>query len=333
MTDSLLLRRAADVSDLMSATGYPLTSAGVSSFITQIVEPTADTVLSATAHEVAERAVKLHHADLMVCRSDQGQALAELANHPLGVERVKGLLSFVEGRGPRFVTDCFERDVLLDECASLLAGAWYLSHHALGGTQEAQPPHTDRNAETAYLHTLIESGRTKATERSTARRMLSRLTAAAPDSTAKNAAAAHKHTYGIEYADMATLSAAEIAKRIRADIRLALKVAKAVTEEATATAPFAALPDGMKITAKINPYSTQRSVRIVLRDIPRNWWMGNPDEGEWRLAPGPELEALSQALREIHEAYEYCETGAMHTDFTACVCTERGTHLVSRNPN
>ncbi|MFD8509670.1 hypothetical protein ACFV27_00790 [Streptomyces antimycoticus] len=119
---------------------------------------------------------------------------------------------------------------------------------------------------------------------------------------------------------------------MRADIKLALKVAKATAEPgAVATFdPFNAIPDGLKITVRTRHHS---SIDIVVRNIPEEWgWTEGEDRwGRPRTVATPALEALAQALKTIHRAYNYdgsdISTDYFDVNYYGGVADANGRHL------
>ncbi|MEU0237621.1 hypothetical protein ABZ234_08015 [Nocardiopsis sp. NPDC006198] len=139
--------------------------------------------------------------------------------------------------------------------------------------------------------------------------MLARILAKTTPHGADTAAAMYQRTYGAKYGQTNGLSAAGIAALVRADIRLALKVAKAFPAPgAVAVAdPFATFPKGLKITVRKDTFSGGRSIDIIVRNIPAEWgWTQETDPwGDPREVPTPALSALARELKAILQAYNY----------------------------
>jgi hypothetical protein len=165
------------------------------------------------------------------------------------------------------------------------------------------------------LRTLIEHPRTSDTEREAAKRALERLLSKAQDTeeTVTTSWIDFSRTYGSKYASMGGkyLSAAEIAKLIRADIKLALKVARQTTEPGAVALPDALtlIPAEVKVTVRTESYSGGRSIDVVMRNIPEDWGFSmQPDHYDrttLRSLPTPELKAAARALKDILQAYNY----------------------------
>ncbi|EMF20376.1 hypothetical protein H114_32574 [Streptomyces gancidicus BKS 13-15] len=183
------------------------------------------------------------------------------------------------------------------------------------------------------LRTLIDHPRTGASERDAARRMLKRVLAKAAEQGEALAGGYQDHrVYGEKYAKVRHLGVVDIAKHMRADIKLALKIAKAdAAPGALAVAdPFAAVPDGLKITVRTRHAS---AIDIVLRNVPDDWgWTQGTDRwGRPGTVPTPALQALADALKAIHAAYNY-DGSDLTTDFFdrnyyGGVVTDRGLRL------
>lgn len=167
------------------------------------------------------------------------------------------------------------------------------------------------------LRTLIEHPRTSDTEREAAKRAMERLLkktqSISSTETVMPSWMDFSRTYGSKYASMGGkyMTAAEIAKLVRADIKLALKVAR-VTGEPGALAladPLATLPPEVKVTVRTQTYSGGRSIDVVMRDVPEDWGFSmQPDRyypSTLRSYPTQELKAAAQVLKDILQAYNY----------------------------
>jgi hypothetical protein len=183
------------------------------------------------------------------------------------------------------------------------------------------------------LRALIDHPRTGDNEREAARRMLKRILDKAHKQGEQIAGGYHDHrVYGDKYDKVRNLSVVEIAKFMREDIKLAMKVAKATTEPGTVATfdAFAAIPDGVKITVRTRHYT---SIDIVVRNIPEAWgW--TEEETPWghkRAAATPALKALGEALKTIHHAYNYdgsdVSTDYFDVNYYGGVCNEHGRHI------
>lgn len=166
-----------------------------------------------------------------------------------------------------------------------------------------------------YLRTLIEHPRTGAQERDTAKRMLARLLVKigqSPKQEATRPSWYRERVYGAKYASLGSgyVSAADIAKLIRADIKLALKVARATAEPGAVALvdPLAAMPTEVKITVRKEDFSGGRSIDVIMRDVPEEWGFSMQEDRyshEMRSLPSPALREAAKALKEILHAYNY----------------------------
>jgi len=183
------------------------------------------------------------------------------------------------------------------------------------------------------LRALIDHPRTGDNERNAARRMLKRVLAKAQEQGEQVTGGYRDHrVYGEKYDQVRRLGVVEIAKLMRADIKLALKVAKATAEPgALATIdPFSAIPDGLKITVRTRHAN---AIDIVVRNIPEAWgWTEEADRwGNPRTVATPALKALAEALKTIHRAYNYdgsdISTDYFDVNYYGGVISEHGRHL------
>lgn len=166
-----------------------------------------------------------------------------------------------------------------------------------------------------YLRNLIEHPRTGEAERDAAKRALERVLAKAgqsPKSEATRPSWYRERVYGAKYESMGGryMTAAEIAKLIRADIKLALKAARATAEPGSLAVidPLAAMPAEIKVTVKAETYSGGRSIDVVMRGVPEDWGFSMQEDRysrKLRSMPSPALREAAQALKEILHAYNY----------------------------
>lgn len=174
-----------------------------------------------------------------------------------------------------------------------------------------------RQAMINHLDALIASPKTGDNERDTAQRALARLLAA--DLAEPGRPNPYARTYGAKATDD-YIESAKLAAMVRADIALALKVAKKVSSGngfALATLdPFADLPAGLKITVRKEDYSMGRSIDVHIRNVPADWWTQSEadDYGDTYRIPGPRLAALGAELHSILHAYNYDGSDSM-TDY------------------
>jgi hypothetical protein len=176
------------------------------------------------------------------------------------------------------------------------------------------------------LENLIFHARTGKEERAAAERMLDRAIAAARKNgqltTEQDGGDGAWHgyrlpevRYGARYDEVKHLSTTEIARRIRADIKLARKVeAKlgtatgaevALTDSLTA---LATMPKQIKVSVRTDYFSGGSAIRVNVYNLPEKGWgyVRETDTwGEQRWVPGGELSAILAALKEIHGAYNF----------------------------
>jgi hypothetical protein len=174
------------------------------------------------------------------------------------------------------------------------------------------------NAKTAnkikILESLVEQGAT-AGERDAAERMLARYRAKAETEAAEYVWT--PNWAGAKYDRGQSLSTVEIAALIRADIKMAIKVAKAASAPGAVAVydAFAVLPAGIKIGVKVPHYG---AITITVKNIPGEWGfeMGEYYPGEPQKMPTRALCDLGCELAEIGNAYNYdnSDTQSDHFD-------------------
>jgi hypothetical protein len=160
------------------------------------------------------------------------------------------------------------------------------------------------------LKALIDHPRTGEEERDAARRMLQRVIAKAR-ANGENLTATgwvDNRVYGAKYQQVQGMHLADIAKLIRADIKLARKVGlKADGPAALAIIdPIANAPASIKYGVTTQTYSGGGSINITIKNIPADWftWEQRGSDEPRRKATSA-LEALAAELRAIHKAYNY----------------------------
>lgn len=177
------------------------------------------------------------------------------------------------------------------------------------------------------LENLIFHQGTGAEERDAAERMLDRAIAAAQKAgqvvkTDSDSDAGTWHgyrlpdvRYGAKYDQVKNLSTTEIAKIIRADIKLARKIE---TKLGAATggevalvdslSALASMPKQIKVSVRSQYYSGGSSIDVRVYNLPEKGW-GHVQEtdmwGQPRWVPGTQLRAILTALEEIHGAYNF----------------------------
>ncbi|WP_327391342.1 hypothetical protein OG728_38330 (plasmid) [Streptomyces microflavus] len=176
------------------------------------------------------------------------------------------------------------------------------------------------------LENLIFHPRTGAEERAAASRMLDRAIAAAhkkgqvirKDSGSDGTWHGYRLPdvrYGARYEEVKHLSTTEIAKRIRADIKLARKV-EAKLGKATGTevaladslTALATMPTQVKVSVRTDYFSGGSAIRVNVYNLPEKGWGYVQERDMWgkpRWVPGPELSAILAALEAIHGAYNF----------------------------
>lgn len=168
-----------------------------------------------------------------------------------------------------------------------------------------------------YLRALIDHPRTGEAEREAAKRALQRVLGAQardkgqdPKDEASKPSWWRERVYGAKFTP-GYETAAQIAAKVRADIRLALKIARAEAKdgEVAIPDPLAAMPKEIKVTVKCDTFSGGRSVDVIMRNIPEEWGFSMQADPYWpsdkREMPTPELRAAAKALKAILSAYNY----------------------------
>jgi hypothetical protein len=193
-------------------------------------------------------------------------------------------------------------------------------------TDEKRKPSNRAMEKVWILENLLFHPRTGAEERNAAERMLDRALAKAKEAgqvteTDKGAGVWHgyrlpKVRYGAKYEQVKRLSTTEIAKIIRADIKLARKVE---TKLGTATgadvalvdslAALAAMPKCIKVSVTSEYFSGGSAIRVRVYNLPEKGW-GYVEEENYLLGrkvwvPNAELRGILTALEEIHGAYNF----------------------------
>jgi hypothetical protein len=183
------------------------------------------------------------------------------------------------------------------------------------------------------LENLIFHPRTGAGERDAAERMLDRAITAAQkagqvikkdgdaDAGVWYGYRLPEVRYGKRYEEVKNLSTTEIAKRIRADIKLARKVETAL---GTATgsevaltdslAALATMPKTIKVSVVTDYFSGGSSIDVRIYNLPEKGWGYVQERDMWdklRWVPGAELKAITTALEQIHGQYNFDGSDSM----------------------
>ena len=125
--------------------------------------------------------------------------------------------------------------------------------------------------------------------------------------------------YGTRYAETSNLSLTDIAKLIRAEIKIAMKLAKVDAGPGALAVmdPFTGIPAGLKIGVRTQYYSGGGSINVTVRGIPAEWgWTEEPDyrgygDGRMREVATPALQALAKAVKGIMNSYNYDGSDSM----------------------
>jgi hypothetical protein len=169
-----------------------------------------------------------------------------------------------------------------------------------------------------YLNTLISDARTPAGEREAAERARARIATALAKAEPAQAAQWETWFKGARYEETSHLAAnGQLTKLIRADLKMAVKAAKAAGAPGTVALPgdpFATMPASVKFSVTTPHYG---SVHIRITGIPGDWGyrteMDRPYPGENRIYREA-LARLSEAVHDIANAYNYDNSDTM-TDY------------------
>lgn len=164
------------------------------------------------------------------------------------------------------------------------------------------------------LNALIHHPRTTPTERDAARRMLRRLITKARANGIRltETGLIDRRTYGTKFDSTEGLRTADIAKLVRADIKLARKIGKQAQEADASgalatTDPIANAPAQITYSVRTRTYAGGSSIDVVIKNIPAEWgWTESVDDrGDVVRKGTPALGALSRELKAILDAYNY----------------------------
>jgi hypothetical protein len=175
------------------------------------------------------------------------------------------------------------------------------------------------------LEALADPGRvsTPEHERAAAARMLERhrQMLAEQTNTRTGGRFTDRRSYGGKYADTKGLSLTDIAKLIRAEVKLARKVAKMTAKPGAVKIadPIGDAPAEVKISVRTQYYSGGGSIDVRIRDIPQEWgWTEVPDDSFYDHRPRriatPALKAFAKAIKDVMSSYNYDGSDAM-TDY------------------
>lgn len=177
--------------------------------------------------------------------------------------------------------------------------------------------HTDKKIE--LLQNLINHPRTGAEERDAAQRMLQRVIAKARenDEQVDDSPTNRKHTgyqlpdvvYGDKYEQVKGMRLQDIAKLMRADIKMARKVGtKSFAPGAVAVAdPIGDMPQQIKVSVTSEYFSGGGAIHMRVKNVPPDWGFVRKQDmwGAMRWVPSSAFEAVLTDLKVIHQAYNY----------------------------
>jgi hypothetical protein len=166
------------------------------------------------------------------------------------------------------------------------------------------------------LRALIDHARTGEGERDAARHMLQRLLskAAQPveeggEEKAEPTWYSDNRAYGVKYESTKRMTTVEIAKLIRAEIKLAQKLAKSMAEpgDLKTPDPIGDAPAEIKFSVVSEYFSGGSSIDISIKNIPDSWgWEDREDRyGYMTNMPTTALKILADELKSISDAYNY----------------------------
>lgn len=154
------------------------------------------------------------------------------------------------------------------------------------------------------LRTLIDHPRTCDNEREAARLMLGRLLAKAG---VIADGPADRRVYGARYDR--SLSTAQIAALVRAQIKLARKLAKQTAGGGAVKLadPIGDAPEQIKIRVRSEHFSGGSAINVCIEDEPHGWgWETRADRhGVMRELPTPALQALADGLADLMHVYNF----------------------------
>ncbi|MFE8941169.1 hypothetical protein ACFYNX_27305 [Streptomyces sp. NPDC007872] len=203
------------------------------------------------------------------------------------------------------------------------------------------PPTKSRTArKVELLQNLINHPRTAAEERDAAKRMLNRVIEKARDNgedvtdtrTARSGGyRLPEVVYGDKYEQVKNMRLPDIAKLMRADIKIARKVGtKSSTPGALATVdPLGDMPKEIKVSVTSEYFAGGGAIRMRVKDIPLEWGFVQERDrwGDMRWVPSVAFAAVLTDLEVIHQAYNYdgsdSQVDYFHVNFYGSVDYER----------
>lgn len=161
-------------------------------------------------------------------------------------------------------------------------------------------------------------------ERAAAARMLDRFRQKLAEATNGPVAGVQfndRRWYGGKYANTRDLSLVDIAKLIRAEVKVARKVAKMTAKPGALKVadPIGDAPAEIKVSVRTEYYSGGGSINVSLSNIPAEWgWTQEPYDGyygqDFRNVPTAALKAFASAIRDVMDSYNYDGSDIM-TDY------------------
>ncbi|MEV6676264.1 hypothetical protein AB0N09_05255 [Streptomyces erythrochromogenes] len=200
------------------------------------------------------------------------------------------------------------------------------------------------------LQNLINHPRTGAEERDAAQRMLQRVVAKARENgeqiadaqTGRNQSGYQlpEVVYGDKYEQVKGMRLQDIAKLMRADIKIARKVGtKSFAPGAVAVVdPIGDMPKQIKVSVTSEYFSGGGAIRMRVKNVPREWgFVKKPNLwGEMRWMPSAAFEAVLTDLKVIHQAYNYdgsdSQVDYYHVNFYGQVDYDRPADLNDETP-
>lgn len=155
-------------------------------------------------------------------------------------------------------------------------------------------------------------------ERAAAERMLDKYRKLLAEQAGEVHTSRYSRWYGERYAETKSLRLTEIAKLIRAEVKLARKLAKLPTAPGALKLADAIgdAPAEIKISVRTEYYSGGGAINVSLSGIPQEWgWEMREDRyGYVCEMPTPALKALAEAIKAIMNSYNYDGSDTM-TDY------------------
>ncbi|MFE0778076.1 hypothetical protein [Streptomyces sp. NPDC058861] len=190
------------------------------------------------------------------------------------------------------------------------------------------------------LQNLINHPRTAAEERDAAQRMLKRVIEKARDNGEDVADARTAKTggyrlpevvYGDKYEQVKNMRLPDIAKLMRADIKIARKVGtKSSTPGALAAIdPLGDMPKEIRVSVTSEYFSGGGAIRMRVKNIPIEWGFVQEQDrwGDMRWVPSAAFAAVLTDLEVIHQAYNFdgsdSQVDYYHVNFYGSVDYER----------